>query len=223
MKNLFLFLGILLLALPLAGRDLSSGESLVGDYLEARTAEVFVGHCLANSEVSLAGQEAVLALRVREGGWNDVPLAGLSVVTVVQGDETLGDLEADPVSARGVLIVDSNASPEQHEALVELARSMVGTILEEVVAVESASIEVELDPEIGLRRVRAGELAALEVRERHHHDGLCGNEGVYYPPLVDLANARPTYTLTHEYSGKGLTGTWKSPEKSSSWVGTFIR
>ena len=42
------------------------GTSLSGLYLEARTADVYAGHCFANSEVGLDGQEAVLAWNVSE-------------------------------------------------------------------------------------------------------------------------------------------------------------
>jgi hypothetical protein len=98
---------------------------------------------------------------------------------------------------------------------------MAGPLLADVVSVEAAPIEVAAGA--GLRSVRAGDLAALEVRERRHQDGLCGNEGLFYPPLVALVHAHPTYTLVHEWRGAGLEGTWKSPEKSSSYTGTFVR
>ena len=208
-------------ALPAAALDLPSGASVTGDYLEARSAEVVVGHCLANAEVGLAGREAILAWTVRAGGWNGAELTGLSVVAVVQSDQTIGDVGAEPVSARSVIVVDERASERQREALLGLARSMAGPLLADVVAIEAAPIEVATVG--GLRSVRAGDLAALEVRERRHDDGLCGNEDTYYPPLVALEHAHPTYTLIHEWSGAGLEGTWKSPEKSSSFAGTFVR
>jgi hypothetical protein len=211
----------LVLAFPAGGLDLPSGASITGDYLEARSAEVVVGHCLANAEVGLVGREAILSWTVRAGAWNGEPLEGLSVVAVVQSDETIGDVANEPVSARAVVLVDQRASQPQRDALLGLAREMAGPLLAFVVAVEAAPIEVESSA--GLRSVRAGDLAALEVRERRHQDGLCGNEGLFYPPLIALQHAHPTYTLVHEWRGTGLEGTWKSPEKSSSYTGTFVR
>lgn len=214
-------LALVVLALSAAALDLPSGASITGDYLEARSAEVVVGHCLANAEVGLTGREAILAWTVRAGAWNGEPLEGLSVVAVVQSDETIGDLAVEPVSARAVVVVDQRASQPQRDALLGLARSMAGPLLDDVVRVEAAPIEIA--SAAGLRSVRAGDLAALEVRERRHDDGLCGNEDLYYPPLVELQHVHPTYTLVHEWRGSGLEGTWKSPEKSSSYSGTFIR
>lgn len=223
MRKLSLTFMLCCCAVSAWGGDLPAGGSISGDYLEARSAEVFVGYCLANSEVNLAGREAILAWRVREGSWQGVDIEGLSVVAVVQADETLGDLDVDPVAARSLLLVDAEASERQADALVALARSMAGGLIAEVVAVRSIEIEAELRSGHGLKAVRAGDVAALEVRDRRHADGLCGNEDVFYPPLVELDHAHSTYTLEHRFAGTGLGGTWSSPGKSSSWVGTFSR
>jgi hypothetical protein len=208
-------------AIPAAALDLPAGSSITGDYLESRSAEVVVGHCLANAESGLAGREAILAWTVRTGAWEGESLAGLSVVAVVQSPETIGDVVNEPVPARAVVVVDERATQAQRDALVGLAQSMAGPLLADVVRVESAPIEVSAA--VGRRAVHAGELASVEVRERRHQDGLCGNEDVFYPPLIALEHAHPTYTLVHEWNGAGLEGTWKSPEKSSSFTGTFVR
>ena len=65
--HVLVVLACVLLVVPLSARDLSSGDfTIVGDYIEARTSDVYVGPCFANSEMNLTGQEAVLAWRVRE-------------------------------------------------------------------------------------------------------------------------------------------------------------
>jgi hypothetical protein len=79
----FILLAALLAAAPAA--------AISGHYLEARTADVYTGPCFANSEVNLAGREAILAWRVADGGWNGMDLAGLSVVAVIAAEATLGD------------------------------------------------------------------------------------------------------------------------------------
>src|SRR6185295_18406939 len=40
-----------------------AAPSISGDYLEARTSDIYTGSCFANSEVNLAGKEAVFAWR----------------------------------------------------------------------------------------------------------------------------------------------------------------
>jgi hypothetical protein len=223
MKKLAMFVCLTILALPAGAVDLTGTTTVVGDYLEARTAEVFVGHCLANSETGLVGQEAVMAWRVRDGSFAGVELEGLSVVAVVEGTTTLGNVAEDPVRGRSVIVVDAAASRSQRDALVALVRDMAGLLVDEIVAVETAPIEVELAQGHGLRAIRVGDIAAVEVRPRRHDDGLCGNEALYYPPLVELEHSHTGYTLVHEFQGTGLSSTWRSPGKSSAFVGSFVR
>src|SRR5258708_39305964 len=68
----------------------SGTTSISGDYVEARTAEVFTGGCIMGSEGEAAGREAILAWRVGRGQVNGVALDGLSIVAVVAGDMNLG-------------------------------------------------------------------------------------------------------------------------------------
>jgi hypothetical protein len=206
------------LGAPLLGADTTSG-ALSGSYLEARTADVYTGPCFANSEVNLAGKEAVLAWRVDRGAWEGVPLEGLSVVAVVAADATLGDPYAEPRS-RSVLVVDQRADEAQGAALVAMAKSLGGVLLEDVVAIERAAVEMSVGHH-GQGSVRAGSVA-LRTRPLHDGDHLCGNEEVYYPPLAPGVEAHPAVTLEHTWSGPGLGKSWKSPDKRGAFAGTFV-
>ena len=54
--------------------------AIKGDYIEARSADVYTGPCFANGEVGLVGNEAILAWRINEGEWRGSSLNGLGVV-----------------------------------------------------------------------------------------------------------------------------------------------
>jgi hypothetical protein len=194
-----------------------------GDYLEARSADVYTGPCFANSEVGLVGQEAILAWKVQEGDWQGVPLGGLSVVAVVRANATLGDPYHNPYPARSVLIVDSRANSQQRTALAAFAASMAGNLLDHVVAVQTAPIEltVEHGEMHGAARLVAGNFVQIETRSLCQGDHLCGNESVYYPPLVALTHSMPAFTLDSSFSGQGLGEVWKNVDKRSAFVGSF--
>ncbi len=106
----------------------ASGATIVnGDYVEARTAEVFAGGCIQGSEGEAAGREAILAWRVGHGTVNGVSIDGLSVVAVVAADVNLGTHEIGgvaPTKIRAALRVDDRANAAQREALVTLAKSL---------------------------------------------------------------------------------------------------
>ena len=196
---------------------------LKGDYLEARTEDVYTGPCFAMSEVGLTGQEAILAWKIQEGDWQGVPLSGLSVVAVVRAHATLGDPYHDPFPAQSVLIVDSRASSQQRTALAAFAASMAGDLLDHVVRVETAPIQMRVEHgELhGAAKLVAGRFAQIETRSLCQGDHLCGNESVYYPPLVALAHSMPAFTLDSSYSGPGLGEVWKNVDKRSAFVGSF--
>jgi len=212
-----------------------AAPSISGDYLEARTSDIYTGPCFANSEVNLAGKEAVVAWHVRQGAWHGVPVEGLSVVAVVRAAATLGEPTATPLPARAVLLVDERADAAQKDALVGFAHEMGGDLLADVVAVESAPIRLTLEDGpsgahhhgastlSGAASLQAGDIVELKTRALNHADHLCGNEEVYYPPLTATIEAVPAVTLAHAFRGSELGKIWSSPGKRSAFVGRFAR
>ncbi len=197
--------------------------ALNGLYLEARTADVYAGHCFANSEVGLAGREAILAWSISEGRYEGVPLDGLKVVAVVKAQATLGDPHATPYPADSVLIVDRNANADQRTALIQFARDMGGELLDQVRGIHDETVEAEFDGRPGHASLRAGELVELETRAITHKDHLCGSEFVYYDPLTEVDGAVPAYTEKHAFKGDDFNNTWSCPLKRSAFVGSFVR
>src|SRR3954453_2930231 len=88
-------------------------RSVNGNYIEARTADVYTGPCFANGEVEQVGQEAVFGWKINNGSWQGVDVAGLAVVAAVRAQHTIG-IQSERVNpAKAVLILDSRANAEQ--------------------------------------------------------------------------------------------------------------
>jgi len=79
-----------LLGLAVAPLAAGGKGSVTGSYVEARTAEVFTGGCIMNSEAETVGKQAVLAWKVDHGSFNGIAIDGLSVVAAVLGKSYLG-------------------------------------------------------------------------------------------------------------------------------------
>src|SRR6266850_3392189 len=134
MKNLTLVVTLVGLA---ATSLLAGGKgSVTGTYAEARTAEVFAGGCVMNSEAGTSGRQAVLAWKVDRGSFNGVALDDLSVVAAVAGDQNLGIQEiggTKPIT-KAAVYVDQRATPAQQMALIamahELSRGVVGNVVQ---------------------------------------------------------------------------------------------
>ena len=195
-----------------------------GEYIEARTADVYTGPCFANSEVGLAGDLAVMGWKIDKGTWQGVNLDGLSVMGVVHANSTLGDISPDVYPVKAVLIVDERAGAEQRLALKSFAQKMGGKLLADVVRVEYQPIEFSAkDGNIHSMQatMTAGPLAKLETRALTPGDQICHNESVYYEPLTQVDHAMAAYTVANDYNGKGLGTVWNYTGNRGSFLGTF--
>jgi hypothetical protein len=201
-----------------------AANSVQGDYIEARTADVFTGACFANSEVGSVGQLAVMGWRINKGSFNGVTLDGLAVVGVLKANNTLGDVHSSAYPVKSVLIVDERATPTQRLALEAFAKRMGGDLLQDVVKVNIAPIQFEIEDNnvhTATARLTAGSLATIETRALGKKDAHCSNEEVWYAPLTKVGHAMPAFTLAHQFKGDGLGGTWSSPDKRSAFVANF--
>ena len=202
----------------------AQAEQIKGDYLESRSADVYVAQCFANSEVNLTGDQALMAWHVRSGSWNGQKLDGLTVIAAVKANATLGDPYADPYPAKAVMLVDDQATPAQREALVAFAKHEGGKLVSSVVRVIPTVIEMNVlwDREHhGQAILRAGTFAAIQTRALNEGDHSCGAEVTYYPPLSKLDHSMAAVATTDEYQGPGLGVEWDRHGKRSAFVGSF--
>ena len=220
LKGLFLVLS-LVLAVPAMAQ-------ISGQYIEARTADVYTGPCFANSEVNLTGHEAVLAWHIEKGSWTNAggegaALDGLSVVAVVRASATLGDPYASPLPAKSVLIVDARANQAQRAALVNFAQAQTGALLRDVVTIEVSPIRFAVDPNRhGYATLEAANLARISTRAIGAADQLCHNEEIFYPPLAaNLNHAMPAVAAESAYRGNHLGVNWSESGRRGSFLGTF--
>jgi hypothetical protein len=215
-------LSLLLLSAAIQAQQIS------GDYIETRNADVWTGACVANGELNLAGDQAILAWRVTKGEWDGVKLDGLGVVGVVKASATLGDQYNNPYPAQAVMIVDSKANAAQQKALVGLAQRMAGELLRNVLQVKVAAIDMKVSAmedhhhmHDASSSLRAGAIVGVETRSISEQDHLCGNENVYYAPLATLVHSMPAVAELDEYDGDGLGVMWTLHGKRSAFVGHF--
>lgn len=215
--------------------SVAHSAGIQGDYVEARTADVFTGPCFSNAEVFIYGSQAVMAWKVNQGSWKGTDISGLCVAAAVQGTTTFS--EDQPGKATTVLIVDEKATAPQREALVQMAKQLGGSRLSRVTAIKTARMSLKLEqhamsaadasheahgmPQAPRASFWAAGLAQIVTRPLDERDHFCGNEVVAYPPLSQSVTALPAYTLGHEFKGEGLDTRWNDPNCRSSFVGHF--
>jgi hypothetical protein len=212
----------------------ASAAEIRGDYVEARTADVFTGPCFSNAEAFIYGNHAVMAWKVTEGSWKGVDLQGLCVAAAVNGTTTFSHDQPDKATA--VLIVDNEADSRQREALIDLARTLGGARLRHIASVTTARMSLKIEnhansadlshpahgmPQTPRASFWAAGVAQIVTRSLDERDHACGNEIVAYPPLSSAVSALPAFTLGHAFKGLGLDTRWDDPNCRSSFVGRF--
>ncbi|MEX2120781.1 MAG: DUF1326 domain-containing protein [Pirellulales bacterium] len=201
----------------------ASAAEISGNYIETRTCDVYTGPCFANAEMGITGQQAILAWNIEEGSHEGVDLSGLNVVLVVRAVETLGFAEAvtrtEPI--RSVVLVDERANESQRAALAGFARQRAGKLGGETVRVASLPIEIKLDHIDMVGQIQAGDEVHLTTRKLAKGDCVCTNEEIYYPPLTEVENSAPAFTVDGGFAGRGLGQRWTNPNTRSAFLATF--
>jgi hypothetical protein len=207
------------LASMLAAGPAQAAE-ITGRYLEVRNCDVWTGPCFANAEGNLIGKHGAMVWHIEQGTIDDTPIDGLTVLAVIQASDTLGFKQTGPTKA--VVIVDARATASQKEALLKFVRQQGGALLENVVAVEDATIRANMCACLGegCAEVDAG---VVKIKTRcldEKHDKACGNESLLFQPLVKGIHAVAA-VAEHRYSGGGLEQTWYESERRGAFVGSF--
>jgi hypothetical protein len=197
----------------------ASGPSVTGIYVEARTAEVFAGACVINSEGGTTGREALLAWKVDKGRVNGVALDGLAVVAAIASDVNLGihEIGGERAIARAAIIVDERANAAQRKALVSMVRSLSGPLIGSVVQETAAPIQFA---DNGHVINVSTDTVKLAVQKHLDHDASCGNKQ-WFNPLTKVDRAEMGTTNQNEFSAGVLCTKWSDPNKRSSFFGTF--
>jgi hypothetical protein len=199
----------------------ASGKGTVtGQYVEARTAEIFTGGCIMGSEAETLGKQAVLAWKIDRGTVNGVSVDGLSVVAALVGDKNLGlyEIGGDKAVVKSAVYVDERANAAQRIALVSLAHDMtksIGTI----VSVTPAPIQFA---DAGREIHVATSNIALDVNKEMTHDPTCGAQ-LWFHPLASVDQADMAVADQNSFTGSTLGTKWSDPNKRSAFFGTFSK
>lgn len=219
MKALLTVAAMIVSAVALSADD---KVRITGEYVEARTAEVFAGGCIMNSEAETMGRQALMAWRITSGIFEGVKLDGLTVAAAVAGDRNLGMREMggeEPTAVKAIITVDPRANAAQRDALVKLARELSNGLITHVVRVDVAPVRFATSQ--NYVEVSVPETMTLTVNKEMKHDPSCGAMQ-WFKPFTTLADAAMGVAEEHSFDGNGLNTKWSAPNKRSAFFGTFV-
>ncbi len=207
-----------LAAILLSAGPVAAGPVIFGEYVEARTCDVWTGPCFSNSEANTTGEMAILGWAVRTGHWDGQDLDGLNIAVAVRAAGTLSTENEGAI--RAVVFLDEKASEAQGKALLSMARTLAGKYLKNIVDVRRSAIAYAREGEEATLQV--GETARVRTRALNLCcDAHCGNEQVAYPALSATNHLSCAKSIEHYFVGSGLDARWSDPMKRSAMLGEF--
>jgi len=194
----------------------TESPTVQGEYIEARSASVYVGACHYGSEFVEGGREATAVWNIQSGSWNDVSLENLTVVAVISAKNNLA---IETKTRKSVLYMDPSTTAEQRAALSDLLTTKYADVLGEVVATQTASIEFTKE---GTKYdVTVGEVLKLSAN-RYPCAGCTQPHQIWYKPLTTIQNAIVGKSEVYRYKDTHLPVTWQqSGTENNVFVGDF--
>ncbi len=213
----FMFVLATLALLFAAGNGFATETpTLQGDYLEARSASVYVGACHFGAEYVEGGREATAVWNITSGSWQGVSLADLTVVAVISAKNNLAE---DTETRKSVLYMDTETTPEQQAALRSVLTTEYGDVVGEVVATETADVEFT---RVETRyAVKVGDVLTLSANRYPCADCTQPHE-IWYKPLTPIENAIVGKSDVYRYQDSHLGVNWQqSGTENNIFVGRF--
>jgi hypothetical protein len=204
------------LAACLLAGGAAAAPGVTGEYVEARSANVFVGACHHEGEIQTAGRNALLAWNFTGGAHKGITLDAVQVVAVVSGDKNLG---LPDVKRRSVLYVSQGATGSQKKAAVGLLFEKAAGALGEVLEVREAPIQ--FDSSGDQYRVKVDGVASMQIRKATAE--LCCKQPyeLFGKPFAPVSDAKAGYSLGVQFRDGTLLQSWSSTDQNNAFFGKF--
>jgi hypothetical protein len=208
--------------LTLVGTAALAGPTLKGDYVEARTCNIYIGACHANGERVTTGREAILAWDIKDGEIDGYKMTGLKAMAVVVGSDNLGDCSTPAAKCgarKTVLYVDSRASDGQRESLAWALNDKYGKALGTIVKVKSAPISfTRKGQEFAVSIPNVAEVKATALKK-----SCCVMpHEVWYKPMIEVKNSVIGTASINEFKGAAeLKTQWRRTDENSTYAAEF--
>ncbi len=180
----------------------TNAPGIQGEYLEARSASVYIGACHYGAEFMGGGKEATLVWHVNQGMWKGISLKNLTVVAVLSAKRNLA---VDTQTRQTVLYIDNNATPEQHLALTDLILTKRGAVIGNITTTRVVPITFARNGV--LREVHVGSVLDL-VATRHPCQQCTQPHQIWYEPLEELNGIVVGQSTIYRYKDTILSTTW---------------
>ena len=200
----------------------ASEAEIRGNYLEARSVDVYVGACHFGSEYVEGGKEATLIWQITSGIWNNVSLDRLIVVAVVSANQNL-DLKSS--IRQSVIYLDRQVTTKQRKAVVDLLQKKRSAILGKIVAVKQTIVDLSntgRNYQLTVSQQQLGDVLVLDVSQ-FPCTSCTQPHQIWYDPLEKIDKPILGKSQVYRYQDKILSVMWNFGLPTNNiFVGQFV-
>ena len=191
---------------------------IFGEYVEARTCDVWTGPCFSNGELNTTGEFAIMGWKVANGIWHGQDLGGLKITAAIRARGTIGTESEGKV--KSIIYIDNKATKEQGQALIAMVKKLAPNYFKNILDVRRTDISYTRDHDIATLEIK--DIIKIQTTAlKSHCDTICGNEEVAYPSLGKTDKFHCAKTVAHFFKDDGLKARWSYPFKRSAILGSF--
>jgi hypothetical protein len=194
----------------------NASSTIVGDYVEARTASVFAGACHYNGELVTTGRDAVMAWNITSGSYHGTDLSGVKAMAAVSSQDNLGN---DTAARQSELVIDTHATGAQATALAAFLRDQCGSQMGPITTVHRAPITFLHDAHS--YQASAANFASLSVEPIPNNECCLQPNLVWYTPLFHVDHRKVGFTTVAIYSAGTVGDPWQQAGENSAFYGSF--
>jgi hypothetical protein len=184
---------------------------IVGDYMEDRSNHVHGCYCEWSGESVTGGKDAILAWRFTGGASKGVPLAGVRIVAVIKGEDSLSTTTAP---RQTVLFTDAAATQEQRLASERLLRTRFAGLFGEVIDARPAPVVFEISANDA--SVTVADLVHLKMRKAVLPQDALPGAIKWFDAFVPMSQSTLAATLEVGYAANDFGEKWSKSEVSTS-------
>src|ERR1041385_7327975 len=186
MKALMAFTAALAL-MVCADHSLQAAEAPRGDLLELHSCQLYIGGCIASSEITQDGRYQLRVWNFTSGSHRGVEFRGLQVALLEAADQNLALPGAQPTES--MIYLPRSATPTQAAALVDWLKAANPDLAH--VKLQTRSVPMEFTYTDGTATFLAGDFLQVETRPFAPCGLVSCGESLWYIPR----SAMTSYTV----------------------------
>jgi len=212
-----MLIGSIAVLFLLANASSQAAERLQGDLLELHSCQLYIGGCIASSEITQDGRYQLRVWNFTVGSHREVEFRGLQVALLEAADQNLAVAGTQPTES--MVYLPQAASPVQAAALVDWLKVTNPELAH--MKLQARSVPMEFSLTHGTVSFLAGSFLQVETRPFAPCGLVSCGESLWYTPRSSMTSYTVGVTTRAVVREPSLALRWIDHGKNNVFLGRF--